>query len=61
MVKLAQGYEPGDAYQIWVSLIILLTFGFLMLAIAGKIYKNGILQFGHRLRLSHILKWLKSS
>jgi ABC-2 type transport system permease protein len=61
MVKLAQGYEPGHAHEIYVSLFLLLASAFIMLAIAARLYKNGILQFGHRLRLKHIFKWLKSN
>ncbi|MBL1281051.1 MAG: ABC transporter permease [Fluviicola sp.] len=61
MVKLAQGYDAGQGYQIYVSLIILLISAIIMLAIAGRLYKNGILQFGHRVRLKHIFKWLRKS
>ena len=59
MVKLAQGYEPGHAHEIYASFFILLASSFFMLAIATRLYKNGILQFGHRLRFKHIFKWLK--
>lgn len=59
MVKLAQGYEPGHAYEIWMSLLTLFISAFIMLQIAARLYKNGILQFGHRVRLKHVLKWLK--
>lgn len=59
MVKLAQGYEVGHAYEIWLSLIILLLSAIVMLRLAARLYKNGILQFGHRLRLKHLIKWMK--
>ena len=59
MVKLAQGYAPGHAHEIYLSLFILLTAAFIMLAIAARLYKNGILQFGHRLRMKHFFKWLR--
>lgn len=59
MVKLTQGYEPGHAYEIYMSLLILIISTFMMLAVASRLYKNGILQFGHRLRIRHIFKWLK--
>lgn len=59
MVKLMQGYEPGHAYEIYMTLLVLLTSAMIMLSIAARLYKNGILQFGHRVRLKHILKWLK--
>jgi ABC-2 type transport system permease protein len=61
MVRLTQGYGLGEGYQIWLSLFILLASALSMLIIAGRIYKNGILQFGHRLRLSLLFKWLKQS
>ena len=59
MIKLAQGYPPGHAYEIYLSIITLFLSSLVMIAIAGRLYKNGILQFGHRLRLKHLLKWLK--
>jgi ABC-2 type transport system permease protein len=61
MVKLALGYEPGQAYQIWMALLVLIISALTMLMIAGRLYKNGILQFGHRIRLGMILRWLKKS
>ncbi len=61
MVKLAQGYGPEASYQIYVSLMILLTSAVLNLIIAGRLYKNGILQFGHRVKFSLILRWLKKT
>ena len=59
LVKLAQGYEPGQGYLLYISLIVLLFSAFLMLLIAGRLYKNGILQYGHRVKLSLILRWLR--
>lgn len=59
MVKLQQGYEPGHAYEMYLALLILLASAFLMLGLAGRLYKNGILQFGHRLRIGQVFKWLK--
>jgi len=61
MVKLAQGYEPGYGYQIYMSLLVLFISAFAMLAIASRLYKNGILQFGHRVRIKHIFKWLRKT
>jgi hypothetical protein len=31
-----------------------------MLQVAGKLYKNGILQFGHRMRLKQLWRMFKS-
>lgn len=61
MVKLSQGYEPGHAYEIILSLLTLIASAFIVMAIAARLYRNGILQFGHRLRLKHLFKWLKNT
>ena len=59
MVKLSLGYAPGHAYEIWMSLILLLLSAAGVLVLAGRLYRNGILQFGHRLRFGMLLRWLK--
>ena len=59
MVKLSLGYAPGHAYEIWMSLIILILSAAGVLVLAGRLYKNGILQFGHRLRFGLLIRWLK--
>lgn len=59
MVKLTAGYGAGESYQIWLSLLILILSSFFVLSIASRLYQNGILQFGHRLRFQHIAKWLR--
>lgn len=61
MVKLAYGYEPGHAHEIFISLITLLLSSAFMVLIASRLFKNGILQFGHRLKVKHLLKWIKST
>ena len=61
MVKLAQGYGDGESYQIFLSLIILLFSAITMLFISARLYRNGILQFGHRVGIKHIFKWLKKA
>ncbi len=61
MVKLTQGYPPGQDYQIYFSMFILFVSAILMLLVAARIYKNGILQFGHRLRFGHLIKWLRKA
>lgn len=61
MVKLAQGYAPEESMQIYIALIILVVSAVLNLMIAGRLYKNGILQFGHRVKFSLILRWLKKT
>lgn len=59
MVKLTYGYDQGETYQIWLSLIILILSALICLSVASRLYKNGVLQFGHRLSLKHLVKWLK--
>lgn len=59
MIKLAQGFPPGQGYLLYVSFFILILSSFLVLLLAGRLYKNGILQFGHRLTLSKLLRWIK--
>jgi ABC-2 type transport system permease protein len=59
MVKFAMGYPLGSAYQLYLSAIILFVSAFLVLSLAGRLYKNGLLQYGHAVRLSTILRWLK--
>jgi ABC-2 type transport system permease protein len=59
MVKLAIGYPEGEGYQLFVSLLILLISSLAALAIAGKLYKNGLLQYGHAVRFRQIIQWLK--
>lgn len=61
MVKLAQGYAPGQGYLLFISFFILLFTAFLFLIMTGRLYKNSILQFGHRLRLKDIVKWSKKA
>jgi ABC-2 type transport system permease protein len=59
MVKLAIGYSAGEGYQIYVSLVILLVSARAVLAVAGRLYRNGLLQFGHNVRLRQIIQWIK--
>jgi ABC-2 type transport system permease protein len=59
MVKLAIGYPEGQGYQLFVSLLLLIVSAFAVLAIAGKLYKNGLLQYGHSVRFRQIIQWLK--
>jgi ABC-2 type transport system permease protein len=59
MVKLAIGYEPGTVFQLYLSLFSLILGAVISLNIAGRLFNNGVLQFGHRIRLSMIFNWLK--
>ncbi|PWH85346.1 ABC transporter permease [Brumimicrobium oceani] len=59
MVNLSNGFEDGSTWQLFLSLIVLFISAIFMLMIAGRIYKNGILRFNHRLKLRMLIKWTK--
>lgn len=59
LIHLANGFQEGETWQIYISLIVLFISAFTMLMFAGRIYKNGILRFNHRLRLKMLLKWIR--
>lgn len=59
MVELSYGFSDGGAWKIYLSLTILLLSALLLLLLAARTYRNGILQFGHRLKLPILLRWLK--
>jgi ABC-2 type transport system permease protein len=59
MVELSNGFADGSAWKLILSIIILFGSAFLMMIIAGRIYKNGILRFNHRLKLRMLIKWTK--
>jgi ABC-2 type transport system permease protein len=59
MVELSYGFADGSAWKLYLSLLILIISAIILLILAARIYKNGILQFGHRLRLPILLRWLR--
>lgn len=59
MVNLSNGFVDGSVWQLALSIIILFATALLMMIIAGRIYKNGILRFNHRLKLRMLIKWTK--
>jgi len=59
MVKLCQGYPEGGAYLLVVSLLILFISSIVMLFLANRVYKKGILEFGHSLSTLKIFSWMK--
>lgn len=61
MVKLALGYADGTSYQFYLAIILLYLSALLMTRLAGRLYKNGLLHFGHRLNVVTLLRWLKKS
>lgn len=59
MVKLSIGFAVGDEYQLFVSLFLLVASSIGVIALAARLFKNGLLQFGHTLRFKNIILWLK--
>ena len=59
MVKLAQGFVNGESYTIVLSFLVLLVSSFLSIQIAARIFKNGILAFGHRVSFKHFIQWIR--
>lgn len=59
LIKLAKGMPIGEYYLVWVSWLILLLSAFGVLMISGRIFKNGMLQFGHRARWILFFQWTK--
>jgi len=59
MVKLSLGYATGKGYELYLSILTLILSTILVLNIAGRIYSNGILQFGHRVRFKLLWRWMK--
>ncbi|MBI2258275.1 MAG: ABC transporter permease [Flavobacteriia bacterium] len=59
MVKLSMGYNSENWYHIYFSLLILFLSALFFLYFAEKIFKNSVLQYGHKLKISLLIKWLK--
>lgn len=59
MVKLAQGFVNGESYTLVISFLILVVSSLLAILFAAKIFKNGILAFGHRLSVKHFIQWIR--
>ncbi len=59
MVRLAQGFGPGEVIQLYLSILVMIISAVILLWVAARLYKNGLLQFGHSIRLRTIFTWLK--
>lgn len=59
MVELSYGFADGSAWKLYLSLLVLIISAVAFLLMASRIYRNGILQFGHRLKLPLLLRWIK--
>jgi ABC-2 type transport system permease protein len=59
LVKLSLGFSSSEAFTLFISLFILFFSTLISLWCASRWFKNGILNFGHRLKFSHFLIWFK--
>jgi ABC-2 type transport system permease protein len=59
MVKLGYGFSPGTSWQLFFALFILYVSAILLLLLAGRVYSNGILSFGHRLSIRKLWRFIK--
>jgi len=59
MVKITAGVTVVSYLFLLLSWLIMVLVGAVLLYFAGRIFKNGILSFGHKLTFKLLLKWLK--
>jgi ABC-2 type transport system permease protein len=59
LVKLAVGFSDNNTYQLFLSLFVTLLSSIAVLSLAARLFKNGLLQFGHSLKLRNLINWLK--
>ena len=59
LINVSIGVTTSGAFQIFFSFLFLLVNAFVFLAIAARLFKNGILNSGHRINLKTIFQWLK--
>lgn len=59
LINVSMGVTTSGVFQIFFSFLFLLVNAFVFLAIAARLFKNGILNSGHRINLKTIFQWLK--
>ncbi|MES2628935.1 MAG: ABC transporter permease [Bacteroidota bacterium] len=59
MVRVAQGFDPGSIWQLFVSMALLIVFFVFCVWLAGKIYRTGILMYGKKITYKELWKWLR--
>ena len=53
------GLDPGEYWQLGLSMILLIG-GFIFTTwLAGKIYRTGILMYGKKVNYKEIWKWIR--
>ena len=59
LINVSIGVTTSGAFQIFFAFLFLLLNAFVFIAIAARLFKNGILNSGHRINLKTIFQWLK--
>jgi ABC-2 type transport system permease protein len=59
MVKVTMGVSLSSYLLMLISWSVSMVVGAMMLVLAGRVFKNGILSYSHKLTLSLLFKWLK--
>lgn len=58
MIRIAFGIESGDMWQVYLSMTLLILTFIVMVWIAGRIYRVGILMYGKKASLKELYKWI---
>lgn len=59
MVRLAQGFDAGNIWQLITSMLLLVVFFVFCVWLAAKIYRTGILMYGKKVSYKELWKWLR--
>lgn len=59
MVRVAAGIAPGDMWQVYLSMALLVLSFIATVWLSAKIYRTGILMYGKKAGLREIFKWIK--
>lgn len=59
LVKISQGLDANSVISLILSLGLMVLTSLLLLFLAARIYKNGVLSNGHRISIKHFLKWIR--
>jgi ABC-2 type transport system permease protein len=58
MIRIAFGIESGDMWQLYLSMTLLVVTFIVMVWMAGRIYRVGILMYGKKASLRELYKWI---
>lgn len=62
MVRACMGYGPeafGELWEFYASIGVLVVTCLLFIFLGARIYKNAVLSYGQKLRLTQLFRWLK--